>query len=314
MIVGFQSAGTIASDADFADWVAGFRAAAPEIELRCAPDFGDLDRIEAALVWRPPPGWLASLPRLRLIQSLGAGVDHVLADPLLPRHVPLLRLIDPYMTRSMVEYMVFQVLRLHLREPEYRRQQARAAWRQLVPPIAPDRRVGILGLGELGAATATSLVALGFDVAGWSRSSKRVPGVVSFAGPAELPAFLARSEILLCLLPLTAATEGILGAANFRHLPPGAGLINAGRGRHLVETDLIAALETGQLSEAVLDVFREEPLPPAHPFWSHPRIVVTPHVAAMTNPATAAECIAVNLRRLAAGDAFADRIDPQTGY
>jgi glyoxylate/hydroxypyruvate reductase len=314
MIVGFQSAGTIATDADFAEWVAAFRNAAPEVDLRCAPDFGDLDQIEAALVWRPPAGWLASLPRLGLIQSLGAGVDHVLADPKLPRDVPLMRLIDPYMTRSMVEYMVFQVLRLHLSEPEYRRQQGREEWRQLVPPVAPDRKIGILGLGELGAATAAALTGLGFSVAGWSRSAKRLPNVASFAGAAELPSFLAQSEILLCLLPLTEATEGILGAANFRYLPRGAGLINAGRGRHLVEADLLAALDSGQIAEAVLDVFRQEPLPAGHPFWSHPRIVVTPHVAAMTNPPTAAQAIAVNLRRLAAGDAFADRIDPRTGY
>jgi glyoxylate/hydroxypyruvate reductase A len=313
MIVGFQSAGTTAADADFAEWVAAFRRAAPEVELRCAPDFGDLREIEAALVWRPPAGWLASLPRLGLIHSLGAGIDHVLTDPQLPRDVPLLRLIDPDMTRAMVEYMVFQVLRLHLREPDYRRQQARSEWRQLALPSA-SRRVGILGLGELGAATAAALVALGFDVAGWSRGPKHLDRVASFTGPDELPAFLARSEILLCLLPLTAETEGILNAGNFRHLPPGAALINAGRGRHLVEADLIAGLEDGRISEAVLDVFRHEPLPVDHPFWSHPRIVVTPHIAAQTNPTTAAGCIAANLRRLADGDAFADRIDPRTGY
>ncbi len=314
MIVAFQVAGTVATDPEFAEWQAAFRAAAPEIELRCAPDFGALEEIEAALVWRPPAGWLASLPRLRLIHSLGAGVDHVLADPKLPKQVPLLRLIDPYMTRAMVEYMVFQVLRLHLKEPEYRRQQALAEWRQLVPPVAPDRRVGILGLGELGTATAAALVGLGFAVAGWSRTEKRVPGVESFAGAAALPAFLARSEILLCLLPLTEATTGILGTETFRHLPKGAGLINAGRGRHLVEADLVTAFETGQIAEAVLDVFAQEPLPSDHPFWTHPRVVVTPHVAAMTNPATAAQCIAANLRRLGAGDPFEDRIDPRTGY
>src|SRR5579859_2453909 len=191
----------------FERWLAPLRRVAPEVEWRVAPDLGDVREIEAALVWRPPAGWLAALPNLKLILSQGAGVDHILADPLLPRDVPIVRLIDPYMTRSMVEYVTFQVLRLHLREPEFRRQQQAQVWRQLVPPSARDRRVGILGLGELGAACAAALKGLGFQVAGWSRTPKQLPGVTSFSGPAGYDAFLAQSEILVCLVPLTEETR-----------------------------------------------------------------------------------------------------------
>jgi glyoxylate/hydroxypyruvate reductase A len=298
----------------FPNWAPALRRAMPGVEFRAAPAIGDPAEIEVAVVWWPPPGWLASLPNLRLILSQGAGVDHILADPLLPRHVPIIRLVDPYMTRSMVEYVIFQVLRLHLKEPEFRRQQSRHIWRELTPPNAEHRRVGILGLGELGAAAAVALAALGFDMAGWSRSPKNLPGVASFSGAEALDSFLARSEILVCLVPLTAATRGILGRATFDRLPRGAGVINAGRGGHLVEADLLAALASGQISEAVLDVFETEPLPADHPFWDHPQIVVTPHVAARTNPFTAAEAMAGNLRRLVAGEEFPDLVDPDVGY
>jgi glyoxylate/hydroxypyruvate reductase len=302
------------SDDAFDRWAPHFRRAMPEVTWRVDPALGDRAEIEAALVWRPVPGWLASLPNLKLILSQGAGVDHILVDPLLPRDVPIIRLVDPAMTRMMVEYVTCQVLRLHLREPEYRRQQQAGSWRQHMPPVASGRRIGILGLGELGAASAAALAALGFDVAGWSRSPKLLPNVESFSGAAAYPDFLARSEILVCLLPLTPETRGILGSRTFDLLPRGAGLVNAGRGGHLVESDLLAALADGRIGDAVLDVFETEPLPSGHPFWSHPRVVVTPHVAAMSNPATASAVIAANLRRLKAGEPLPDRIDPGAGY
>ena len=309
MIVAFYS-----PHGSFRFWEASLRRLLPDIEFRCAPDLGDPAEIDVALVWRPAPGWLAGLPNLRLILSQGAGVDHILADPLLPRHVPIVRLVDPYMTRSMVEYVTFQVLRLHLKEPDFRRQREQRIWRQLVPPSARDRRVGILGLGELGTACAEALLALGFDVAGWSRSPKHLPGVVSFSGAEAFDAFLARTEILVCLVPLTPATKGILCQSTFELMPHGAGVINVGRGGHLVEADLLAALESGQIGDAVLDVFETEPLPQDHPFWDHPRIVVTPHVAALTNPTTASEVIAANIRRLQRGEDWPDRIDVGAGY
>ena len=286
----------------------------PELEIRLWPEIGDPRAIDYALVWRPEPGLLASLPDLKLILSLGAGVDHILCDPQLPRHVPIVRLVDPYMTDAMSEYVVLQVLRLHRLDLDYRAQQGKEIWRELAQKNAAERSVGILGFGELGQDAGRKLKGLGFDVAFWSRTEKTVGGFKGHAGQAGLSALLARTEILVCLLPLTGETEGILNARNFALLPKGAGLINAARGAHLVEEDLIAALDTGQLSAAVLDVFREEPLPSGHPFWHHPRIVVTPHVAALTNPATAAPIVLDNIRRFEEGRPLLNLVDPERGY
>ncbi|HLZ66046.1 MAG TPA: glyoxylate/hydroxypyruvate reductase A [Aliidongia sp.] len=295
-------------------WRAALAALLPDLTFLPWQDVTDPAAVDAALCWLPPEGWLASLPNLKLVHSLGAGIDHILRDKLYPTQVPLVRLVDPYMTRAMTEYVTLQVLRLHLKEPAYRRQQQAGVWKPLSQPRASERRVGILGLGELGAAAATALHALGFDVAGWSRTAKTLAGITCFAGDEGLAAFLARTDILVCLLPLTPATEGILSASNFAQMPKGAAIINVGRGRHLLEADLLAALESGQLSEAVLDVFAEEPLPAVHPFWAHDRITVTPHVAALTNPNTASLVVAENLRRLIRGEPWPDRVDLAAGY
>jgi glyoxylate/hydroxypyruvate reductase A len=286
----------------------------PELEIRVWPEIGDPADIEYALVWHPEPGLLASLPNLKLILSLGAGVDHILIDPQLPPHVPIVRLVDPYMTNAMSEYVVLQVLRLHRKDLDYMAQQGARIWHELEHKNAAERSLGILGFGELGQDAARKLKSLGFDVGFWSRSEKTVAGFAGYSGGGGLPALLARSEILVCLLPLTAETEGILNAATFAMLPKGAGLINAARGRHLVEEDLLAALASGQLSAAVLDVFRDEPLATHHPFWRHPRIIVTPHVAALTHPPTAAPIILDNIRRFEEGRPLLNRVDPQRGY
>ena len=297
-----------------ARWRAQLTRLTQELDVRVWPEIGNPTEIDYALVWRPEPGFLASLPNLKLILSLGAGVDHLLGDPLLPRHLPIVRLVDPHMTHAMSEYVVLQVLRLHRRDLEYRTQQQTVVWRELDQPNAAERRVGILGLGELGQDAAKKLTALGFDVAGWSRSEKTVAGVRCYHGAAGLPPVLCRSEILVCLLPLTAETEGILNTGTLALLPKGAALVNAARGAHLVEEDLLAALASGQISAGVLDVFREEPLPAGHPFWRHPRIVITPHVAAFTNPATAAPIILDNIRRFEEGRPLLNRVDPARGY
>jgi len=297
-----------------ARWQPFLTAAWPDRDLRFWPDIGDKAAIDYALVWHPEPGLLASLPRLKLIVSLGAGVDHVLRDPSLPADVPILRLVDPYMTQAMSEYVVLQVLRLHRLDFDYRAQQAAAEWREHAQKNAAERTVGILGFGQLGQDAARKLKALGFDIAGWSRSAKDAPGFPIYAGPQGLDALLARSEILVSLLPMTPETENILDAGLFARLPRGAAIVNAGRGRQLVEADLLAALASGQVSAAVLDVFREEPLPPAHPFWRHPRITVTPHVAAETHPPTAAAIIAQAIDDLEAGQPVAHLIDRRRGY
>lgn len=286
----------------------------PGHDIRYWPEIGDRAAIEYALVWQPEPGLLASLPNLRLIVGLGAGVDHVLRDPAVPRHVPILRLVDPYMTDAMSEFVVLSVLRLHRQDLDYLAQQRGRAWRELEQKNAAERPVGILGFGTLGQDAGAKLRALGFPVAGWRRDHKEIAGFPVFAGRDGLPALLARSEIVVCLLPLTPETTGILGAAAFARMPRGAAIVNAGRGGHLVEADLLAALDSGQLSGAVLDVFRDEPLPPAHPFWTHPRILVTPHIAAETHPPTAAPIIAEAIRRFEAGLPLANLIDPTRGY
>jgi glyoxylate/hydroxypyruvate reductase len=297
-----------------ARWRAQLTRLTQELEVRVWPEIGDPAAIDYALVWRPEPGFLASLPNLKLILSLGAGVDHLLGDPRLPLHLPIVRLVDPHMIDAMSEYVVLQVLRLHRRDLDYRTQQEAGVWRELDQQNAGERRVGILGFGELGQDAAKKLKALGFDVAGWSRSEKAVAGVRSYAGAAGLAPLLGRSEIIVCLLPLTAETEGILNKSTLALLPKGAALVNAARGAHLVEEDLLAALASGQISAAVLDVFREEPLPVDHPLWHHPCVVVTPHIAAFTNPATAAPIILDNIRRFEEGRPLLNQVDPARGY
>jgi glyoxylate/hydroxypyruvate reductase len=297
-----------------ARWSGQLAQLMPGIDIRLWPDIGDPAAIDYALVWRPEPGLLASLPNLKLILSLGAGVDHILCDPQLPREVPIVRLVDPYLRDAMSEYVVLQVLRLHRHDLDYRAQQQAAIWCELPQKNAGERPVGILGVGEIGQDAANKLKALGFPVSGWSRQERTIAGFATFAGPAGLTRLLAKTEILVCLLPLTAETEGILCARTFASLPRGASLINAGRGGHLVEEDLIPSLDSGQLTAAALDVFREEPLPPDHPFWHDPRILVTPHIAGITNPATAAPIVLDNIHRFQEGRPLLNRVDPARGY
>jgi glyoxylate/hydroxypyruvate reductase A len=286
----------------------------PGHDIRYWPEIGDRDAIEYALVWHPEPGLLATLPNLRMIFGLGAGIDHLLRDPDLPRHVPIARLVDPYMTDAMSEYVALSVLRLHRQDLDYLAQQRDGVWRELEQKNAAERPVGILGFGTLGRDAGRKLRALGFDVAGWSRSENPLPGFATFAGADGLDRLLARSEIVVCLLPLTAATRGILNARAFAQMPRGAAVVNAGRGGHVVETDLLAALDAGRLSGAVLDVFDDEPLPPAHPFWRHPRVIVTPHVAAETHPPTAAPLVREAIRQCEAGLPITNRVDLARGY
>lgn len=296
-------------------WTDHLKALLPELEVLVAPQ--GLERpndIAYALVWKPSPGELSRLPRLSCVFSLGAGVDHVIADPTYPRAVPLVRVVDPSLTAGMREYVVMHVLMHHRRQHDFADLQRVKKWRQLSVPAASDVRVGILGLGVLGLDAARCLVGFGYEVAGWSQSRKHEPGILSFAGMEELPAFLARSDILVCLLPLTAETRGILNARTFQQLPRGAVVINAARGGHLIEDDLIAALNSGQIKAATLDVFAVEPLPEASPLWSHPKVSVTPHVASITDPRFVAKMVADNIKRLEAGEALENVVDLSRGY
>lgn len=295
-------------------WLAAFRRAMPDLDLRVWPDIGEASEIDYAFVWHPPAGLFAALPGLRAIFSLGAGVEKLLAAPDLPADVPLIRMVDPSLGHDMAIYVTMQVLHYHRGMPDFAAAQRQAAWRPFDGPIARDRRVGILGYGTLGALCVRHLQAFGFDLAAWSRSPKEAADCPLFVGPEALPAFFARSDILVCLLPLTPETRGILNAQAFAAMPRGSFLINVGRGGHVVESDLLAALDTGQIAHATLDVFTEEPLPSEHPFWRHERVTVTPHVAALTQPVTAAEMIVDNIRRDQAGEPLAHVVNRARGY
>lgn len=250
--------------------------------------------------------------RCKAVLSLWAGVERIVSNPTLTQ--PLCRMVDPAMTQGMVEYVTGHVLRHHLGMDLYLHGQD-GIWRNdTAPPIAPDRPVTILGLGELGTACARSLTSLGFPVTGWSRSPRLVEGVTCLSGPEGLRAALAGAQIVVTLLPRTAETENILNAETLALLPQGAVIINPGRGHLIDEAALIAALDRGHIAHATLDVFRSEPLPPDHPFWAHPRVTVTPHIAAETRPASAARVVVENIRRAAAGEPLLYLVDRARGY
>lgn len=300
-------------------WTDAFARLAPDMEVRLWPNQGDPADIDYALVWEPPRGEMKTYPNLKIIFSVGAGIDHLASDPELPQNVPLVRMVEPGLTAGMTEYVVMSVLYHHRFMLDYAQQQRDRVWREInqVPPW--KRRVGIMGLGVLGSDAAGKLLDFNFDVAGWSRTAKSIPGksnqgVTCFHGADGLTPFLNRSDILVCLLPLTKETEGILNARNLAALPRGAAVISAGRGKHMIEDDLLAALESGQIGGATLDVFRQEPLPRDHPFWTHPRVIVTPHAASMTAPDSACEAVVAAIRRFEAGQPLEHQVDLAQGY
>jgi glyoxylate/hydroxypyruvate reductase A len=286
----------------------------PSLDFRVYPDFGAAEEIDCLLAWRPPAGTFARLTHLQLIYCSGAGVDQLFADPELPPDLPMTRIVDPAQSDEMAAYVMAVVLQQHRQLPLLTAQQRAGEWR--FPPYryVTDLRVGIMGLGALGTTAAKRLAACGFPVAGWSRREKQVDGIACFAGGDGLDAFLARTDMLVCLLPLTPETDGILNAALFARLPAGAYVVNAARGQHVVDADLIAALDGGHLAGATLDVFRTEPLPAEHPFWRHPGITITPHVASLAKPESVADQILDNLDRLRRGAPLLHLVDRQAGY
>lgn len=304
----------VSSEVDPGRWLPPLRQALPGMRIESWPDIADPASIDVALVAAPPQGVLGAFRKLRLIQSLWMGVDGLLADPTLPSGVPIARLIDPGMVAAMSETVLARVLDWHRHLYRYRAQQSAREWKPLKQLMASDRTVGILGLGALGRDAAAKLVALGFRVCGWSRHEKKVPGTVCYTGADGLEATLGRSDALVCLLPLTAGTRGILDARRLALMPQGACIISVGRGAQLIERDLLAALASGRLAHAYLDVFESEPLPPGHPFWTHPQVSVTPHIAALTEPRTALAKIVANLERFARGEQPEGLVDPTAGY
>jgi glyoxylate/hydroxypyruvate reductase A len=294
-------------------WQALFAEHAPQIEWRAWPDIGNAEEVDYLAAWQAPDNLKQVLPNLKVLFALSAGVDQLDLSRL-PPDLPVVRLLDPGITRGMCEYASWAVLSLHRDMLRYRQQQAARCWQAHLLQPAVSRRVGVMGLGTQAQQILATLAPLGFALSGWARSAHQLPGVDCYAGEHQLPTFLGQCDILLCVLPLTEQTQGILDRQLFAQLPRGAALINMGRGGHLVEEDLLEALGSGQLSGAVLDVLQEEPAPADHPFWDHPQIVLTPHIAAMTQPASAFGVLLENIRRYERGEQMVGEVDRRKGY
>jgi glyoxylate/hydroxypyruvate reductase A len=296
------------------DWGKHLREAIPGLDFRVWPAVGDPSDIQAAIVWRAPEGELRKFPNLKLIINLGAGVDSIVQDKSLPEGIPIVRIADPDMSRMMAQFVLAAVLRHYRDFVSFARAQKERRWHYIHPREAPTCSVGVMGLGNLGAAAAAELVRQGFKVSGWARTPKSLEGVTAFHGKAGFAPFLAKSEILVVMLPLTPETKGILDAKALSLLPRGAKIVNVGRGKLVDEDALVAALRAGQIAEATLDVFQVEPLPADSPLWGFDQVLVTPHLASVAIPRTAARQVADNLRRVSAGEPLINVVDPKRGY
>ncbi|WP_343658015.1 glyoxylate/hydroxypyruvate reductase A [Paraburkholderia caribensis] len=294
-------------------WAQHFAQKAPEIPFRLWPDVGDPAAVRYLAAWQPPDDPVRTLPNLEVIFSVGAGIDQFDLSRV-PPHIAVVRMIEPGIVEGMVEYVTQAVLTIHRDLFDYALQQRQRVWREMPVRAASTRRVGVLGLGMLGTAVLERLRLFGFPCAGWSRSEHRIEGVECFAGVQALDAFLARCDVLVCLLPLTDATRGLLDKRLFGRLPKGASFINVGRGAQVNQQDLLEALDSGQLQNAILDVTDPEPLPDSHPFWTHPRVRVTPHIASATRPEGAVDVVLENIRRRNGGLAMVGEVDRGRGY
>lgn len=294
-------------------WKALFAEHAPDIDVRFWPDIGDPAQVRYFAAWQPPADLHERFPNLEVVFATSAGVDQFNLEQL-PEHIAVVRMLDPGIAQGIAEYVGFSVLSLHRDIPDYLQQQQNHVWQTNALTAASKRRVGVMGLGNLGLTALDVLRPFGFALSGWSRTLKNLPGVTCYGGAEQLPEFLGQCDILLCLLPLTPETTGILNADTFAALPKGAKLINLGRGGHLVEADLLAAVDSGQIGHAIVDVLNEEPPTQDHPFWSHPKIWVTPHVGAMTDPRTAFEVLLGNVRRHERGEDMVGAVARGAGY
>lgn len=300
-------------DARGCAWKALFEKQAPDINVRLWTDIGDPLQVRYFAAWQPPQQLHERFPNLEVIFATSAGVDQFDLGEL-PEHIKVVRMLDPGIAQGIVEYACFAVLSLHRQIPLYLHQQQARRWQDHLLTPAAQRRIGVMGLGNLGVAVLESLRPFSFQLHGWARSQKSIDGVHCHAGDDQLEPFLNQCDILICLLPLTDDTRGILNARTLAALPKGASLINLGRGGHLKEDDLLQALDGGQLSHAILDVLNEEPPSPDHRFWQHPQIWLTPHVGAMTAPQSAFEGLLANIRRHQAGEPLQGLIKRDHGY
>jgi glyoxylate/hydroxypyruvate reductase len=302
------------SAGEWAAWWPALQAALPGEHLLRERGDTPAGEIDIALVANPASGALQGLPALKLIQSLWAGVDTLLADPSVPTQVPLARMVDPLMSEAMAQTALWAVLGLHRRFFSYAAQQHARQWRQRTQWRADEIPVAVLGLGYMGRSAAQRLAGNGYPVRGWSSRQAEVDGVVALAGDAALPHVLAAARIVINLLPLTPATRGFFNAARLAQMKRGTSLVNLARGTHVVEADLLAALDNGHLSHAVLDVFSTEPLPADHAFWVHPQVTVLPHIAALTDARSAAHVVAGNVQALRQGAPLRHLVDRVRGY
>ena len=295
-------------------WKKELLSLSPTLDVRIYPDDGNKEDIEFALAWNPPLGVFQHYPNLKCIASKGAGADHIMKDPDLPTQVKITRVVDDQLTTDMSAYLLSQVLAYMRSLPAYNRQQEKQLWKQHTYRIPAKTTIGIMGMGVLGQDVARQFLELGFNLKGWTRTSKAIDGVEMLYGKQNLADFLGDLDILICLLPLTKETRNILSAQLFKMLPKGAFLINVARGEHLVEEDLLEAIQSEQLAGACLDVFRKEPLPPDHPFWLNDRIIITPHVASITSIANVAPQVLENYNRLQKGLPLLNEVSRATGY
>lgn len=306
-----MSIAVIIPDRKLDDLLQRLQQALPQQQIEIWPDIAKPEQVEFALVWKLPEGSLAGFSNLKAIQCFGAGVDSILSDVSLP-YVPIARIVDPMLTSTMVRYLDGVVNHYRLRLDQFGQLQRQQQWK----PKSPRKlkQLCVLGLGELGAAVATHFAQAGFTVSGWSRTPKTHTQVQCYAAEQGLSAAVAEVDVIICLLPLTAETENLLGQQFFQQLKPGSIFINVARGAIVDDAALLHALDTGQLEAACLDVFRQEPLPAEHPFWQHPAILVTPHISAVTNVSTAVAQIAENYRRSQRGAVMANLVDRRRGY
>ncbi|MBN3519401.1 glyoxylate/hydroxypyruvate reductase A [Algoriphagus lutimaris] len=292
-------------------WIKVLKDQDPELEVQVYPEINKPDSVEVVMLWNHPAGILSSFPNLKLISSMGAGVDHILRDKSVPENIPVVRIVDEKLTFSMTNYVIMGVLNFHRQFTRYQQDKKRKVWDMSNPEI--DVKVGVMGVGALGGDVLEKLAFMGFEVVGFGFSEKE-----NFPYPyyskGQLNEFLETVNVIVCLLPLTSDTEGILNIELFKHCRKGTFLINVARGKHLVEEDLIIALDKGYLSGALLDVFRTEPLPKEHPFWEDTRILFTPHIASVTNPSAAAPQVVDNIRRIQTNKPLNNLVIRKRGY
>ncbi|SHK27137.1 glyoxylate/hydroxypyruvate reductase A [Marinobacter antarcticus] len=304
----------ICTNKDPEPWVAALRALDPTLDVQIWPNESRKADVEFALCWHHPKGVLRDYQNLRCICSMGAGIDHLLNDEFLPKDLPVIRIIDPLLAQSMYEYLHTAVMYYFRDFDIYKTQQYQSTWKQQLPKSIAHTTIGVMGLGKLGEYSASKFSEIGFNVIGWSRTQKTITGVKSYTGDRQLEEFLSQVDILICLLPLTNETRGILNLENFSKLPSGACLVNVARGEHVMDEDLITAINQGQLRGACLDVFREEPLPQTHPFWQHNKILLTPHCSSITDPNSVAPQILENYRLMKSGRPLMNQVNLVRGY